>query len=106
MLAEEGADEAVGENRKALFEQAVKVHIADAQAAGCREEIDYDLLGERTAAVKHSPSWDDDVLYFVHRGLGPWRVFKEGRDVPELQFTITSRVETLNERFPVLRGIW
>jgi len=45
MLAAEGADK-----RKALFEQAAKVHVANAQAAGRGEGIDRHFLGERTAA--------------------------------------------------------
>jgi len=44
MLAEDGADKV--EKRKALFEQAAKVHVANAQAVGCGEGVDRHLLGE------------------------------------------------------------
>ena len=46
MLAEDGVDEAAVEKRKALFEQAAKVHVANAQAAGRGEGVDRHLLGE------------------------------------------------------------
>jgi len=46
MMAEDGAEEARVENRKALFEQAANVHVANAQAAGRGEGVDRHLLGE------------------------------------------------------------
>jgi len=44
MLTEDGADKL--EKRKAPFEQAAKVHVANAQAAGRGEGVDRHLLGE------------------------------------------------------------
>ena len=55
MLAKDGADDAVVEKRKALFERAAKVHVANAQAAGRGEGVDRHLLGERTAAGNFLP---------------------------------------------------
>jgi len=55
MLVEDGADDAVVEKRDALFEQAVKVHGVNAQAAGRGEGADRHLLGERTASWKSLP---------------------------------------------------
>ena len=46
MMADDGAEEARVENRKALFERAANVHIANAQAAGRGEGVDRHLLGE------------------------------------------------------------
>jgi hypothetical protein len=34
LMAEDGADKAVVQKRKALFERAAKVHVANAQGAG------------------------------------------------------------------------
>ena len=55
MLAKDGADDAAVEKRKALFERAAKVHVANAQAAGRGEGVDRHLLGERTAAGNSLP---------------------------------------------------
>ena len=55
MLAKDGADDAVVEKRRALFERAAKVHVANAQAAGRGEGVDRHLLGERTAAGNFLP---------------------------------------------------
>jgi carnitine O-acetyltransferase len=40
IMAEDGAEEAVSENRNALFERAAQVHAANAQAAGRGEGVD------------------------------------------------------------------
>lgn len=45
MMAEDGSKEASQENRRALFERAAKVHVANAQAAGRGEGVDRHLLG-------------------------------------------------------------
>ena len=46
MMADDGAEEAGVENRKALLERAANVHVANAQAAGRGEGVDRHLLGE------------------------------------------------------------
>jgi len=46
MMLEDGVEEAVVENRRALFERAAKVHVADAEVAGREEGVDRHLLGE------------------------------------------------------------
>ena len=40
LMAEDGADKAVEQKRKALFERAAKVHVANAQGAGRGEGLD------------------------------------------------------------------
>jgi len=46
MMAEDGTEEASVENRKAMFEQAAKLHVENAQAAGRGEGVDRHMLGE------------------------------------------------------------
>ena len=46
MMSEDGVEEAVVENRRALFERAAKVHVANAEVAGREEGVDHHLLGE------------------------------------------------------------
>ena len=46
MMVDDGAEEAGVENRKALFERAANVHVANAQAAGRGEGVDRHFLGE------------------------------------------------------------
>jgi len=44
MLMEEGMYEAVVEKKKALFEQATKVHVANAQVVRCGEGVDHHCI--------------------------------------------------------------
>jgi len=123
MMAEDGTEEAGVQNRKALFEQASKVHVENAQAAGRGEGVDRHLLGLRKVlkegesvpeifddpVVKRASHWvlSTSALYSKHlREYGWGEVVPDGFGVAYitgfddyLQFTVTSRAEMPNEAF-------
>jgi len=82
MLAEDGADKV--EKRKALFEQAAKVHVANAQAAGRGEGVDCHLLGERPAAGNTFPFLGLMTCCAAACVVFRTKVLKEGESVPEM----------------------
>jgi len=111
----------IGADHRALFEQAAKVHIANAQAAGRGEGVDRHLLGLKKvlkegesvpeifedAVVKRASHWvlSTSALFSKHlREYGWGEVVPDGFGVAYitgfddyLQFTITSRAEMPNE---------
>ncbi|KAH9977527.1 acyltransferase ChoActase/COT/CPT [Russula compacta] len=128
MAAEEGGaaaeEEAPSvEKRRALFEQAAKLHVANAQAAGRAEGVDRHLLGLRKVlkegesvpeifedpVVKRASHWvlSTSALFSKHlREYGWGEVVPDGFGIAYitgfddyLQFTITSRAEMPNEEF-------
>jgi len=118
MMEEKGEEE-----KKALFEKAAKVHVANAQDAGRGEGVDRHLLGLRKVlkegeelpelfddpVMKRASHWVLSTSALVSKHL---REYGWGEVVPNgfgvayltcfddyMQFTITSRVEMPNEEF-------
>ncbi|KAI0251797.1 carnitine acetyl transferase [Lactifluus subvellereus] len=123
MMAQGDRDDDVEKNRRALFELAAKVHVANAQAAGRGEGVDRHLLGLRKVlkegedvpemfedpVVKRASHWvlSTSALFSKHlREYGWGEVVPDGFGVAYItgfddymQFTITSRAEMPNEEF-------
>ncbi|KAI0042280.1 carnitine acetyl transferase [Auriscalpium vulgare] len=114
---------ATPEERRALFREAVKVHVESAKAAGRGEGVDRHLLGLKKVLkegeempavfedplVKRSSYWVLSTSAVFSKRFGPYgwgEVVPEGYGVAYmtgfddyLQYTITSRAETPNAEF-------